>query len=402
MAFTNVNWPNRDDKDVSTADSGASDGGDGVQDVWTQDRTTQLQRLAGGSFTNLSSFDLPKGVTVGRWSTAQSDAEKRQGVYVEGTFTDVDSTPLSGTAEIDEGGEVLGSVSGSGSIIASSPPPSGVTSGTTEQAQSINFTFTPTKSGIDFVDENISTVTSLGVIQYGSLEGAITDVDGNPVKGIGVSGSGASATSDGNGEYSLLGPDSINVNISVIGTTTAVNFVGGSVVTEDFQLSRLNVTVVAPDGTPVPGAPVTIQGKSFKTDEDGVVTLDRAFLRQYDISVGSAVNDSITISSQGSVIDRSYGNAFSALRISASSEEENSPILSTSVSFDTDTQGSVPSETNSNGEATALLDSGGVAKALVSDGDKRFINEEVNVTLTLGKVVEENVTLEKKDNISTF
>lgn len=402
MGFTNNDWDTRGDKDVSSVDDGAEGGGDGVMDVWFQDRTTQLQRLAGGSFENFSEFDLPKGVTVGRWDTAQADAEKRQGIYAEGAFSDTDGSPLSGEARIETGGKVLDSAQGSGAIILASAPPSGVTSGDPGDVAEIDFKFEPTTDGVSYVQENIGRSATLGSVQYGDVAGTVTNVDGTPVGGVGVSGPGYQTTTADDGSYRLIAPNGANVSISAVGATENTAIVGGGSVTQDFQFSRLRVAVVTPSGDPVLGADVRFGSSRVQTDEKGIATLDLARLQSYTVEVGDVISDTVTISSQGSEIERSYGGGFAGVEVVATDTDDRSPAVDSPVVVEDDEVGTVSGRTDGQGVGRALVDTDGERRVRVALGDRRYVTNDFRRNLTTGSVESVDADLERDQTTGRY
>lgn len=316
----------------------------------------------------------------------------------EATFLDIDGFPLPGTLTIFRGSEAVLQGEVRGKSVIPGPVPVGVTSGSNvEEGESYNLVFEPSITGVNYVQEDyINNPT--GTIQYGRLQGKVEDVDGAPVPEDSVEATGAVALTDGNGNYEIVGPGGTETTILAAGNAEAVEIAAGNTTTVDFVYSRLIVRVLAPDKSPVRGAKVSINGKSFETDQNGKATIDLAGTKDYNIELGEFQTQE-TISQSGEEVRVTIGDTSSGIKITAAESDTGRNIGSTTVQIG---GSGVIARTSPNGEASSIGESEGETPVLVGAGDKRYVKEQLVVDLTRGEMVRGEVELDRKSNTPTL
>jgi hypothetical protein len=269
------------DVDVETditpeSPGGASDGpGGGVMSVWQQDRVTKLNQLATSSFTNNSSYDIPNGVVdTQQFDTAFENNEKRLGVFATGLVLTADGAPMPGAARIEKDGKAVESVDTSGQFTATTTPQQGVVNGENAGSEEYDFRFDIDLEGIDLFKTGIYSGRDIGTIQYGDMEGKITDYNGDPIPNESVTGKGGGgASTDDEGFYTFRAPGGTDVTVSSLsGEVDKTRTVpGASALTVDWQFAGVTAKASLPDGTTVPNAPVEISSRegNARTDEGG-------------------------------------------------------------------------------------------------------------------------------------
>lgn len=385
-------------------ESGAESGSGGdVMSYWSQSRVEILQSIRGISFTNNSSFPIPKGVTgkSGFDIDFDSGGEARAGVAAEGKALDASGLPLSGDAVIKIGGEEKSRAVSSGQFTVTANPPRGVTSGSNTERQKVDFLFSPSSAGISNSFDDIGSYKNVGTFQYGEIKGKVTDYEGNPVSGAAVFGEGEGATTNSSGEYSIAAPGGTQVDLTSLDKTETVTKTpsAGSTITVDFQFSRLVVKVVDPELNPMVGTPVKINGDNYETNDEGRVVLERAGIKTHNVVVDGEEEISPTVSQQGELVEEQFGDAFSGYRIALREDSTDLPIQSTTVAF---ISGGIASQTNGNGRASTLVNTEGEKEVELGTGDRRYETKTVTVTVKNGEIKTEEGTLSRRSNAPTI
>jgi len=336
-------------------------------------------------------------VVVSYLSTTNIE-EYSLGESFEATFLDDNGLPLSGTGTIFRGEEPLSQGQVSGDVKLPGPVPSGVVSGENVlDSDPLNFVFEPSITGINFVRENY-TNNPVGEVQYGTITGTVTDVDGDPVPDDSIEAVGLVAITDENGEYELVGPGGSETALSVAGTTESVSITGGTTTNINFSYSRLIVRVLAPDNSPVRGAKVSINNKKIETDESGRATIPLAPTQEYDIRLGEFQTQE-TITQSGRTVEVTIGNRASGVKLTVTDSESGETVGGTTVQIG---GSGVVSRTKPNGEASSIGESEGTTAVLVGEGDRRYVKRQLAADLARGEVFRAEVELERKNNTPTI
>ena len=260
--------------------AGVTGGSGASMSTWTKSRKTQLDTLITGTFTNKSNFDTPGGWTATNISDTPStnpDLLAENSITQEGVFADSDGEPMSGTAHLREGETDLASVDGFGSVIVSAGAPDGVASGEDKGSPTIDFVFEPSTGALNYVEESVvGDGNSVYQVQYGGIEGTITDYNGDQVTNDTIKAPGSYTSTDSNGKYEFSAPGGTGVTLEVLRGTAEVTAIpsGGETVTEDYQYAGLEVSIQIPDGTGLPGIKVAPDAakKVKQTGKDGKAT----------------------------------------------------------------------------------------------------------------------------------
>lgn len=395
------------DIDHSDVDESANSGtGGGTIALWKLDRESLVRRLAGAEFSNNSAFGTPPALVdlnksdSSPWDTTFEDGEAPHGVNVKGTAFDETERPLSGTATVtSDSGEELASKDVAGSFILASSPPNGVTAGADVETTSYTFSFQPSVAGLNYVSENISFRTNVGIFRYAAITGKVTQYDGSPATGVPVFGSGQGTTTNDQGEYNLLAPSGTDVDISAVGTTQTRTPVFGSTVTLDFQFSRLSIQVVDPEFNPLENTPVKIGSDSYTTNSDGKVILENASVRPYNIVVGGDAEYVVNVEQQGELIEKQYGQSFAGYRVTVTEKQTDLPVVATTVRFKDE---GIASQTNGNGRASAIIQNPGEKELQVGVSDRRYSTKTIKVEVEEGEVRQRDVELTRQQNAPTY
>lgn len=409
MTINNESYANRSDITSSEpGDSSAISGdGGGVMDVWTQSREEKLDLAKGGNYTNESSFSIPPGfIAVNQGHSMQ---EKNMGTSFSGIALGTDGRAISGSAVLLLDGNILGSISVSGSFIASFQPFAGVVSGDTDKGTKIpalDAGFVPSSSGVTSVTENISYPSGTSVsASYGRVEGSVLDAKGNPIGGEPVVATGASATTDASGFYSILVPGGESVDLTSLSQTTTKGVLGESQKTKtlDFEYSGVSVSVKLPGGRPAKDVPVSlgITGEILNTDETGRAQ----FLTVPPNSTGivkvfSSIEKTVTSLSGGQISDKEIeaGAGFTGKVVN---ENTNNIVAETDVKLVSETseyKGSNPSS----GEFYVASNENGTVFIIVAEKDRRYEKTVVEVVASGGNTETINIPVSPKKNTSRY
>lgn len=404
MSFSNSSTNPADkfnEVSLSSTSSGTESGSGGdVLNLWTLDRVKKMKQSIGGSFTNNSSFKIPAGFvdTLG-FDTAFENQENFLGVTARGMPLDVDGTPLSGEVKIEEGGNVVSSKTVSDVFVIASPPPSGISEGGNTESGSYDFVFEPSLSGVSKVDADIPQKYDAGNFQYGSIEGEITNYDGDPVENASLKAPGIIAKTDSKGNYKLVAPGNTTVEVTAVGKTDSYTPTGGSTIVVDFQFSRVKIKVIDPGGNGLNGVPVELSGNVLKTDGEGAATLERAEIKTYEVFIDGSKQDNLNVGTEGSLVSKSYGSGQSGVMVLCKDIETNSPVQSVGVKIEGD---SIASETNPNGKGSSVTPSSGEYSIIIAEEDRRFNKKVVEESLTENNVVEIEEELQRRTNTGTM
>lgn len=381
----------------------AGDGG-GVMSIWTTGRVEKVSELTTTTFSDNSTFGVPKAVVNVNGYSQWDQNEAFMGVGARGIVLDSDGLPLTGTASMELNGEVEGESAVNGSISVNAPPDDGVLSGTDSGLGTYNFRFTPSSPGIDVFKEDVGSFYSVGTVQYGSVEGTVTDFNGDPVEGDSVSGPGASTPTDAQGNYSLLAPGGTTVTLNALSGSASVDRTpnGGQTLTVDFQYGGLEVVVQIPDGTGLKG--VLCAANEFpqagRTGQDGTILFERAPVSgnlSVDISEGK-FSPSTTSPNQGqkASITKDLGFGVKGLCV----DEQREAVIAPDVRVTGDTP--LVAEANPDGTYVIGDDQTGEVTVSMCVTDRRFSRTDKTLTVQQGDVKSgEDFVLEERENIGT-
>ncbi len=144
--------------------------------------------------------------------------------------------------------------------------------------------YTPTWQ-LATVYENLETIVE-GVYEsiLGAIDGTITDVStGLPITGASITADSYSATTDGEGHYSIeVLPGTYSVAVSsteYISQSKTATVISNKTTTLDFALTPANGTISgtvtdSSTGDPIAGATVTANGISVSTGTDGIYSIE--------------------------------------------------------------------------------------------------------------------------------
>ena len=330
---------------------------------------------------------------------SDSDVSSIQnGQSAEATFLDVDGLPLGGTMTIFRGEEPVSQAEVRGETVLPAPVPTSVRLGkNTDASDTFNVIFEPNITGVNLTHQNY-VENPIGTVQYGSLEGRVTNIEGEPVPKDTVEGAGLTAFTDENGEYKIVGPGGVETTLLAAGSSVPVDIVGGSKSNVDFVYSRLTVRVVAPDNSFVTGTKVNINNKTLETDENGEVTIPLAPTQEYDIQLGDFKTQEV-IEEPGKDIEVTIGNNSSGVDVTVADSVTGEKIGGTTVQVG---GSGIASRTNDNGEASSIAQLEGPTPIILGEGDRRYVKKEVVANLSQGEMVEIETELRRRNNPPTL
>jgi len=379
---------NREYHTTTPDGSAVSGSGGGTMDVWKRTRENLLSSFGGGEFTNNSSFEIPAGFLNNSYDAGGPDRERFQGVTAKGKVLNADGSPLGGTASIESGGDTSESVETTGSFVVTAPAPDAVEAGSDLDSGSSDFRFSPDIQGLDVFVESIGGLYEGGVIQYGKIEGTVTDYNGDEVANATVEGEGAGTSTNANGVYEFVAPGGTEVALTALegeaGKTRTPS--GGEVITVDWQYSGLTVKASLPDGTGVPNAPVEVDSSEGKkrTDDGGEC--------QY-VRIPPDTDVAVTYLESVEQVETSAGegqNAIANLELGAGVKgfvrsERGNFIEEVDINFDI--EGAPISFTRGDGQfALGVLDPDSLT-CICAANDRRYTRADETVNLTQGDVV---------------
>ena len=393
----------------SAAESGT--GGTSLN-IWTTDRITKLGELAGGNFTNNSSFSLPSGVVTSGMDTDWVAQEKKHGINVQMLSLDPDGKPMTGKASIKAGDQNLISKTVSGSFILSGPPMPGVVLGQSVARAAISFQFMPSTAGIAVTREDFGGTANIGTVQYGGLEGTVTDYNGAPAANVTVEGPGMADVTDSAGDYELLAPGGTEVTLSTLSGTYEFTLSPspGQSLTQDIQFPQLTIRVLDADYAPVENAPVVIDGSTYYTNESGEVNLPKAVLKSYsvtvmdyfegDVDVPNAGEEFAFTVGPGETLGEATSGGVGGVKITAVDAQSGRPITDMAIE---EVKTGATSASNGEGVAKILTSEVGNDVYLrIGTGDERYQQAAVEGTLPDGAMIEQDIELEPKTQTSNL
>lgn len=337
------------------------------------------------------------------WSESGSNGFRTEtlGINASGGALAADGSALSGKAQIIINDSVSSSKAVKGPFRISSPPPPGVESGTDSTSPEVDFKFIPSSSGISKLDTDVGLSYDAGTFQYGEVTGKVTDYEGSPISGAAVFGEGQGTSTNPKGKYSIAAPGGTTVNLESLNRTVTDTITpnGGQSVTVNFQFSRLVIKVVDPELNPMVGTPVKINGDNYETNDDGIVTLDRAGIKTHNVVIDGDEEISPTIGSQGVLVEEQFGDSLSGYRVALSESETDLPIQGTTVGFK---DVGVSSQTDNNGRASAIVDVEGEREVELGRSDRRYETKTVTVVVKNGEIKSEESALSRRSNVPTI
>ena len=402
------------ERTVEVPDSGAKSGTTPTStnlEIWTADRITKLEELAGKTFVNNSSFTMPAGVVTNGFEVPWQNGEKKHGINVTMLPLSPEGKPLSGTAKITAGATELLSKNTTGGFILSGPPLPGVLIGNSVERSLISFTFQPSVPAIS-VQEDFGGRANLGTVKYAKLDGTVTDYTGNPVSNIAVSGPGSADVTDSSGRYELLAPGGTSVTMSALGGTYEFTLTpgAGETLTQDIQYPQLTIRVLDADYNPVENAPVKIDGQTYETNASGEVNIPDAVLKSYDVKVMEFFEGTVDVPeaakefkfsvAPGQSLGDTTTGGIGGIKIKAVDARSGRPISDISVE-----------EVNTG--STSASNAKGVAKVLTSEvgndvdirvgtDDDRYRPAAVEGTLPDGSMLEVELEIEEQTQVSNL
>lgn len=290
MSVSTSGYDNTDTRGTSD-DSGVEKTGTGGGNlpIWEDGRVAKLERLAGTTFTNESSFSIPKGVVEDQNFTTgiSTNGEKRAGINATGLPLQPDGKPLSGTAQITAGGGFSYSRTVTGAFQIAAPPPLGVETGENVTGDIYTFHFIPSLNGIAYSDEDIPLEYDAGTFRYGQVRGKVETYDGEPVPNVAVSGSGAVDVSDEDGDYRFLAPGGTSSTILTFYNSYSedISFASGEDLVKDWIFPKLVIRVVDADFEPVGNTPVKVDDETHYTDDGGRVIIDDPEIGNHSVTL---------------------------------------------------------------------------------------------------------------------
>lgn len=391
------------------------DGGE-TMSIWTQDRQTLVDELASATFTNQSSFDIPNAVAdASDMSNSWTNGESLTGVSVVGTILDDKGEPMTGTAQLKDGGGVRDKQTFTGKVAFTGQPPAGVSSGDNQGTGSLDFAFVPSVAGIAVEKDDVSLRTDLGKIEYGAISGTVIDYEGNPVPNEAVYGLGAGDTTGGDGQFNLLAPGGTSATFTTLSGTWDFDesIVAGQTNTLEFQYPKLTIEVLDADFEPVEDAPVKVGESTYKTDESGRVEFPTAPIGNYDVSVMDYFKASdLSVSQPGTEYVYSVGPSSSSgewepdpsgiggLKIKAIDDGTGERIRGV-VAQDVAT--GARSESAQDGICKLLsTDLGDEIEVEIGTGDERYVPTTITGSPPENEMVEVTVPLEPKTQVVNY
>lgn len=389
----NTRWRDQE-RDNAQPSAGASSGdGGGNMKAWTEPRSSQFNTLITTTYSNQAEYEVGNGVTTSpsrRFDIDWEEGDLGNGIFVEGTATDDEGNPLSGNAKIISDGQIIGEDFTSGPITVTAIPPTGVYVGENSDSSTVDFRFTPSIDGIDYIEENIGLVPPNITVQYGRIEGNVTDVDGNPMPDIQVQGSGAATVTDDSGYYRFLCPAGVDTTLLSLkrSHTKDINISAQEQRTVDWEFPGIRVRVYDPNLEPVENAPVFIGDSSYRTDSNGEVKITDAMMTDYPVVVMEYFTAEIELDEEGRLYRLQLGSNsadfsdpetgqvaddLTGLRVKARDAYDQRSIREADVTIPGT---GIISYTNNDGQATLLspqqVDDGDAVPASVCRGDDRY------------------------------
>lgn len=319
-------WSDHEDQDLETPGSGATDGeGGDIMHVWTtvtmEERIEILAQVPTDDWDDESSFGVyfESGFINAPGNPWEVDDTAVLGIGIEGDAIDHQRRDVSGQIEvIDPDGTVVGgAVTDGGDYIVSMDPPEVAIQGTDGEFDTeLDFTFVPIiLDGLPFMEEDIDYPRATDVnIRYGAVVGTVSDPLGEPVEGTLVGRDGLYSETDEDGEYQILAPGG-QVELTSLGGSLdkQVEVIEFETTTLNWQYPGFEITVLHPDGVPVPGVPVEFQNTTLHTGSDGKITVNTAPFGEINpVIMGSYDDIEFNLAFEGHFVSETFSGVASA------------------------------------------------------------------------------------------
>jgi len=395
-------------KSLSESEGAETGPGGGVMDVWGETREYKLNNLISGSFDNKSSFQIPTGIVpVTNYGDDISNAEVWVGTSARGLARGGNSLPLAGTVSIRVGESDVASKETDGEYAISSPPSDGVvTGGGMSSTSSKSLIFEPS-SGFTFEQESLTTGKNDINIDYGTVQGTVTDYTGKEMKGERIeaelqsTGESIVFYSDGSGSYSsgIPGGETVIVNVPNANVEASDTVAELSSKTIDIQYSGMEITLELPNGVPAKNAPVVIRDTGVKgnTDVDGKVTFTKVpVLKNVMIQIYGIVEETRQSAGQGVLGQETitFGVGFQG----RASNVRGDAVRSVDVKVVKDGDEYI-SLTDNLGDYAVGSPVVGEVRLVVAEESKRFQTKSVRKQVVNGEIVNQDVELSERNNI---
>jgi len=213
-------------------------------------------------------------------SEAEARAERAQGRSVTATVKGFDGGAVAGSASLTNSeGAVVERFTDRIQFTLAAGPPDGVTGGDDLSPEaSLDFEFSPS-TGESTAKADVASVRSATVtIEFGALEGTVTDAYGEPISDapVTLTASGSTVRTAADGSYRIqtaAGRREFSVIDGAIVTDVDITAFESSV--RDFAYSGLTLRATLPDGSAIPNIRITAGGDAGVADDEGEVTLSR-------------------------------------------------------------------------------------------------------------------------------
>lgn len=398
-------WSSFEEKTIEDPSNAESGSGGSTLSIWKDSRLNKLKELAkGGAFTNASSFSIPAAVVgsnTNPWPKSPLDNEAFAGLASTGSPIQADGKPMPGSAYIQNTADdtVLASQDVAGDFLIYAPPPAGVQSGSDSQLGTYKFRFRPDRIALDYTAEDIGRLHHAGSIQYGQIDGTVTDYNGDPLPGEVVYGEGNATKTNSSGYYRVDAPGGTSVDLAAIGKTETLTPSAGQTITTDWQTSRIELEVVTPDLDPVAGTTVQIGDETFKTDENGVVNYDPARIVKHEILVSQEVKISIDVTAEGELYEERVGGEDDRAGVSLKivDAESNLPVRNVPIAFP---GRDLVAHSGRDGTASIFTDDAEAETLEIAGSDRRYRTQEYDLSLSGGDTVTGRVEVEPVPQVS--
>ena len=408
MPFTGSGWGYNVEYTPSEGPIETLSGGtEEVMPVWSEGREARLA-LAEGTYTNNSSFDIPPAFLSTGWAIGRERSEERLGFFVEGQSAGPNGGSIAGTLFVYYNNEVSSGSDVEGLFGVSAPPVDTVVEGASggSGGGQYDLEFQPEGNGIGKrVNDVAYPNPDFFDVRYGYISGVITDVNGNIVGNEPVSADGSIFRANSSGEYEILAPGGVTVELESLGlsTTKQVTAASSDTVNLDFQFAGVEVTLRGPDGDVLAGVPVVlnITGETRQTDKEGKVSftevppvdggkvlLLNALVRDLpELSEGftGTLDESLGVKLEGTVKDPA-GN----------------PIASTDVRIREPNGTTYTGGSQQGGQYSAAAPEVGALQLIIAEDDRRYATYEEVYRITDSESITNNVELEVRENIGTM
>ncbi len=403
----------------SDASATSGDGGD-TMPIWFSPRSELITALARQSFTDNSSFGVPKAVVGGAsnpYDRGWQNSEIKLGTNVSGKIIDTDGNPMTGKSRLTVAGEVVEERSTSGQFQLGTFPPAGVFLGVSAGNDDVSFQFSPSIKALG-IKRDVGTGVDLGVIQYGRLTGRVEDYDGDPIADAPIIGPAVTAVTDETGQYEIEVPGGVETDLlalerSYVQTLTPI---AGETTTQDFRYGKLTVSVLDAEYNPVSGASVIINGESYETDSAGQIEVPDVPIKEHRVIVQDYWAGTFQFSEMGQLIEAQMGPqsqefetpdgkpaasvSTGGIEIEARDANSDRPIEKIAA---VDGETGVSAESTSDGKIRILSEkTDGGALILLGSGDSRYRTRRIPTELPEDEMKQLLVELEPTTQTVNF